>query len=40
LPVVLHFVSTPAQAEGFLALLAAEGLDLFVVRYEVEFGLV
>jgi PII-like signaling protein len=38
LPVVLHFVSTPALAEHFLALLAAEKLDLFVLRYEVEFG--
>jgi PII-like signaling protein len=40
LPVVLHFVSPPAPAERFLALVAAERLDLFVVRYEVEFGLV
>jgi PII-like signaling protein len=40
LPVVLHFVSTPPLAERFLAALAAEKLDLFVVRYEVEFGLV
>jgi len=37
---VLHFVSTPALAERFLALLAAEKLDLFVVRYEVDFGVV
>jgi hypothetical protein len=31
-------VSTPALAERFLAALAAEKLDLFVLRYEVEFG--
>jgi PII-like signaling protein len=40
LPVVLHFVSTPPLAERFLALLAADKLDLFVVRYDVEFGVV
>lgn len=38
LPVVLHFVSAPALAERLLAALAAEKLDLFVLRYEVEFG--
>jgi PII-like signaling protein len=40
LPVVLHFVSPPALAERFLAALTAEKLDLFVVRYEVEFGVI
>lgn len=40
LPVVLHFVTPPELADGFLALLADEKLDLFVVRYEVEFGVV
>jgi PII-like signaling protein len=40
LPVVLHFVSPAAAAEQFLSRLAAEKLDLFVVRYEVEFGVV
>lgn len=40
LPVVLHFVTPADLAERFLALIAAERLDLFVVRYEVEFGVV
>ncbi|MCX7892875.1 MAG: DUF190 domain-containing protein [Burkholderiales bacterium] len=40
LPVVLHFVTPPELAERFLALLAAERLDVFVAKYEVEFGVV
>jgi uncharacterized protein len=40
LPVVLHFVTPPEIADRFLALLAAEKLDLFMVRYDVEFGVV
>jgi uncharacterized protein len=40
LPVVLHFVTPPELADRFLELLAGEKLDLFMVRYEVEFGVI
>ncbi len=40
LPVVLHFVSTRSTPNASSRCSPPRKLDLFVVRYEVEFGLV
>ena len=38
LPVEVSFVLSKEEAEGFLKLLQAENIDLFYVKFPVEYG--
>ena len=38
LPVEVSFVASEEEARGFLDLLQAENLDLFYVKFPVEYG--